>query len=269
MSTIASTATVDPTAELGEGVVVGPGCVIGPGVVIGSGSELGPNVVIATGTTIGEKNRLFANCVLGCEPQFIGCVEPDTKLVIGDNNTLRENVTINRGSPIGGGETVVGNNNYLMTGAHLGHDSQVEDNVMIGNYVQISGHTRIERNVWINAMSGTHQFVTVGRFVYAGGLAGMTADIPPFMKVSGSYPWRIRGLNAVGLQRGGVSEESIAALQEAYRLLYRRRGGRSLASAVEELAAREDVDENVRYLIESIRRSQQHRMGRYLEQFRH
>ena len=268
MTEIAPTATVDPTAQIGPDVFIGPGCVISPNVTIGDGCTLKANVCIGPGTVMGCNNRVFANCVLGEEPQIVGAADPPTTLIIGTDNTFRENVTINRGSPKGGGQTVIGNQNYLMIGAHLGHDCIVEDNTMIGNYCQISGHCKIESRAWINAFSGTHQFVTIGRFTYAGGLSGITSDQPPFVKVSGSYPCRVRGLNATGLQRAGVDPESIKALQQAYRTLFRRRGTETLAAALDKLAAQPDPDPNVQYLIDSIRRSFQHPMGRYLEHFR-
>ena len=265
MPNIAPTAVVDKSAKLGDGVVIGPGCVIGPDVAMGSGCELRANVFIAGRVRLGNDNRLFANVVLGEEPQMTSREQPDTEVIIGDNNVFRENVTVNRGSAAGVGKTVIGNNNYLMIGAHLGHDCHIQDNVAIGNYCQIGGHNLIESNAWLNAFSGTHQFVTVGRFCYAGGLSGVTHDLPPFVRVSGSYPCEVRGLNTIGLTRAGVAPESIDALQQAYRSLYRRRQGRSLAAIVAELLAQDDLDENVEYLLTSLQRSSQHRYNRYRE----
>ena len=265
MTQIAPTAVVDKDAQLGKDVYVGPGCVIESGVVIGDGCVLKANVMILTGTTIGRENHIYANCVLGDDPQVLGCRGIKTSLIIGDGNTFRENVTINRGWSEKSGKTVIGNNNYLMIGAHFGHDCEVEDNVVIGNYCQISGHTRIERNAWLSAFTGTHQFVTVGRYAYTGGRSGPSYDLPPFVKASGTYPCRIRGLNTLGLQRGGISPESIQALQKAYRLLYRRPAGKPLAHALDEMASQEILDENVRYLLDFVRRSSRQRMGRFRE----
>ena len=269
MANIAPTAIVDETAKLGKDVIVGPGCVISPGVSIGEGCELKANVMVAEGVTLGLNNRIFSNVILGEEPQIIGLKEPPTELIIGDDNVFRETVAINRGSPDGGGKTVIGNKNYFMIGSHLGHDCQVEDNVVIGNYTQISGHCKIERNVWMSAFSGTHQFVTVGCFSYAGGQSGSSYDIPPFMRVSGSYPCEVRGLNVIGLRRAGFAEESIEALNKVYRRLYRRRGAGSLAGTVDELLGQNQLDDKVKYLLEFLNRSFKHRMGRYLEIFRH
>jgi len=269
MTTTASTAVIDKTAQLGEDVVVGPGCVIGAGVEIGDGCELKANVIVAEGTRIGKNNRIFAGCVLGEEPQSLGLVEPETELIIGDNNTLREYVTIHRGSPDGGGKTIVGNNNFMMVGSHLGHDCLVEDNVVMTNYCQVSGHCKIETKAWISGHSALHQFVTIGRLAYVAGLSGVTHDIPPFMRAAGSYPCEVRGLNAVGLRRAGGSEESIEALSKVYRRLYGKRRDKNIVTTVEEMLANDGLDENVKYLLESLQRSFQHRMRRYLETLRH
>ncbi|MBN1437733.1 MAG: acyl-ACP--UDP-N-acetylglucosamine O-acyltransferase [Sedimentisphaerales bacterium] len=268
MAKIAATAVVDKSAILGDDVEIGPGCVVERDVAIGAGSVLIANVMIVRNTTLGENNRLHANVVLGDIPQSLGCGDPDTKLIVGNGNIFRENVTISRGSSYSG-QTVIGNKNYFCIGSHLGHDCVVEDEIFLGNYSQISGHNKIERKAWISAFSGTHQFVTLGRFLYTGGMATMHADQPPFMRVAGVYPCRVRALNTVGLQRAGFSEESIAALQKAHRQLFRRKDGKSLTRAVSELREQPNLDENVQYLLDFLDRAAQHRMGRYLEQFRH
>lgn len=265
MTQIASTATVDKAAQLGADVCIGPGCVIGPHAVIGEGSELKANVVITGRVTLGRQNRLFANCVLGEEPQRLGSHDTDGELVIGHHNTFREGVTIHPGSPVGDGKSIIGSHNYLMIGAHLGHDCHLEDNIVISNYTQISGHNKIEKNAWLSALCGTHQFVTIGRFAYVAGMSAIAHDVPPFLKVAGSYPCKIRGLNAIGLQRAGFSTDSIAALEKAYRRLYRRRGAATLAQAIDELANQEPLDKNVRYLLDALRRSSAHKLGRYRE----
>ena len=264
MAEIAKTAVVDKTAQLGKDVVVGPGCVIGADAVISDGCLLKANVMISEGVMMGSNNRVFANCVLGEEPQIIAVVEPKTELTIGDNNVFRENVTVNRGSPNGNGKTVIGNNNYIMIGSHFGHDSQVEDNTVIGNYCQIAGHCKIESNVWMSAICGAHQYVTIGRYAYVGGISAISSDIPPFVRVAGAYPCSIRGLNSIGLKRAGFSEDSLIAMDKAYRRLYRRRNG-TMKQVVEEMLIQDELDENVRYLLESLQRSSQHRLGRFLE----
>jgi UDP-N-acetylglucosamine acyltransferase len=266
---IAPTAVVDKTAQLGEDVSIGPGCVIGPNVALGDGSELRANVYIAHDTILGRNNLVYANCVLGEEPQIVGALEIDTKLIIGDNNTFRENVTINAGSSRGQGRTVVGNNNYFMIGSHLGHDCEVEDDCMIGNYVQMAGHIKLERNVWLNGFTAAQPFVTIGRFTYTAGMSTVHHDLPPFVRAGGVYPCEVRGLNVIGLQRAGFAELSIQELMKAFRYIFRRRGEKSIAQAVEDLANENGLDENVRYLLDSLQRSHQHRSGRYRELSRH
>ena len=269
MPRIAATATIDKTARIADDVVIGPGCVIEPDVTIGSGCVLKANVMICSGTTLGRNNRVFANVVLGEEPQYIGLVAPQSQLVIGDDNTFRENVTISRGAPVGGGKTTVGNRNYLMVGAHLGHDVTVEDEAMIGNNALISGHCKIETRAWVSAATTAHQFATIGRFAYTAGLTTAHADLPPFMKVSGLYPSTVRGVNVTGLSRAGIPADSIANLEKAYRRLYRRKDGRSIRTIIDDVAAEFAQDPNVTYLCDSLKRSFQHPQGRYLEQFRH
>lgn len=269
MTKIAKTASVDGTAELGDNVIIGPGCVIGSGAVIGEGCELKANVFISGGVQVGCNNRFFANCVMGEEPQSLGCVEPDTQLIIGDNNVFRENVTLNRGTPAGGGKTVVGNHNYFMIGSHLGHDCEVEDKTVIGNYSQIGGHGKIESNVWLSAFMGTHQFVTIGRYTFTSGRSGAPHDLPPYMRASGTSPCVVRGINQTGLERADFSMASIKSLKEAYRCLYRRRNGKTMVEALAELEAQGDLDEHVRYLVEFLKRAGQHSQGRYRELFRH
>jgi len=268
MAEVAATAVVDKTAELGAGVIIGPGCVVDAGVVIGDGCELKANVVIYEGVKIGKNNRLFANVVLGEEPQVRGVSDQGGQLNIGDGNVLRENVTIHRGWTGGRGRTVMGSENYLMAGSHVGHDCQIEDQVLISNNTLLSGHCKVERNVWLSALCGVHQFVTIGCYSFIGGLSGVVSDVPPFVRAAGSYPCEVRGLNLVGLRRCGFSEESLRLLDKAFRMLFRRREGKPVASILAELAKEDVPDENVRYLVESMQRGCQQKNGRYLEQFR-
>ena len=260
---------IDKSAQLGEADSIGPGCVIGPNVTLGDGSELRANVYIAHDTIVGRNNLIYANCVLGEEPQIVGELETDAKLIIGDNNTFRENVIIHAGSSRGEGQTVIGNNNYLMIGSHLGHDCEMEDNGILGNYVQIAGHCKLEHNVFLNAFTALQPFVTVGRFTFTAGASHSYSDLPPFVRASGGYPCKVRGLNLIGLQRAGFSPDSIDQLKVAFRRLYRRRDGKSIVQAVADVANENGLDEQVRYLLEFLQRSHQHRYGRYRELFRH
>jgi len=150
---------------------------------------------------------------------------------------------------------------------HIGHDCKIEDKVVLSNFVQMSGHCRIRTGVWFSGMVLLHQFVTIGRWCYAAGLAGINHDIPPFVMVSGHYPLRVRGVNKRGLDRAGISDEQQQHILGAFKKLYRS-GGPLLKSA-RALAAEDGLDENVREMVEAIMNSSQHRFGRYLETFRH
>ncbi len=267
MTQIHPSAVIHKDAQLAEGVTIGPHCVIGSGVSIGADTVLDANVVIDKGVKIGKNNHFFANCVIGCSPQTLS-LTPDSKmggLVIGDRNIIHEQVTIHV-SIYPEALTRVGNDNFLMVGAHVGHDCTLEDKIVMSNYVQISGHCKIETGVWFSGLVALHQFVTIGKWSYAAGLAGINRDVPPFLTVSGHYPPRVRGVNKRGLQRAGLSEQQQERIFEAYRKLYRR--GDTLLENAMALAQEDGLDENVRAMIDAITKSSEQQFGRYLEKFR-
>jgi UDP-N-acetylglucosamine acyltransferase len=269
MIRIHPSAVIADDAKLADSVTVGPNCVIGSGVSIGEGSVLEPNVVVGKEVTIGQNNHFFANCVIGGAPQVLA-LKPDDeigKLVIGNNNIIREQVTIHP-SMHAGEATRIGNDNLLMVGAHIAHDCVLEDKIVMSNFVQISGHCKIETGVWLSGVVLLHQFVTIGKWCYAAGLAGINRDIPPFLIVSGHYPPEIRGVNKRGMARAGLTEQQQQKILDAYKKLYRTDGGSLLENA--KLLAQEDgLDENVRAMVDMIIKSSEHRFGRYLEKFRH
>lgn len=269
MSQIHPSAVIAGDAKLADGVSVGPNCVIESAVSIGSGTVLDPNVVVGKNVTIGENNHLFPNCVIGGTPQVLGLGPDDEigKLVIGNNNIIREQVTIHP-SMHPGEATRIGNDNLLMVGAHIGHDCVLEDKIVMSNLVQIGGHCKIETGVWLSGVVFLHQFVTLGKWCYAAGLAGVNRDIPPFLIVSGHYPPRIRGVNKRGMVRAGLTEQQQQKVLDAYKKLYRRDGS-SLLSNARLLAQEDGLDENVRAMVDMIIKSSEHRFGRYLEKFRH
>ena len=261
-------AVVNEDTQLADGVIIGPNCVIDREVSIGADTMLDANVVVSKNVKIGENNHFFANCAIGGWPQIIGLNE-DTEiggLLIGDNNTIREQVTIHP-SLYPGEFTKIGNDNLLMIGVHIGHDCTLEDRTILSNYVQISGHCKIETGVWLSGVVLLHQFVTIGKWCYAAGLAGINHDVPPFLIISGHYPPRIRGVNKRGLIRAGLSAQQQEKIFEAYDKLYRR-GGALLENA-KALAQEDGLDENVRAMIDTITKSSEQRFGRYLEKFRH
>jgi UDP-N-acetylglucosamine acyltransferase len=252
---------------LADGVVIGPNCAIDSEVSIGAGTVLDANVVISKDVEIGQNNHFFPNCAIGGRPQLLGLSADDKigGLVIGDNNIIREQVTIHP-SIYPGQFTKIGNDNLLMIGVHIGHDCILEDKIVMSNYVQISGHCKIETGVWLSGVVLLHQFVTVGKWCYAAGLAGINRDVPPFLIVSGHYPPRVRGVNKRGLERAGLSEQQQQKITEAYRKLYRQ-GGTLLENA-KALEQENGLDENVWAMLEAIIRSSEQQFGRYLEKFR-
>lgn len=267
MSQIHPSAVVNPEADLADDVIVGPNCVIESKVSIGAGSELGPNVVIDKNVRIGKNNRFFANCVIGSRPQLLR-LEPDTEiggLLIGDGNIFHEQVTIHP-SIYPNEQTEIGNENFLMVGVHIGHDCILEDKIVMSNYVQIGGHCKIETGAWLSGLAASHQFVTIGRWCYVAGLAGINRDIPPFLIISGHYPQKVRGVNERGMQRAGMNEQQKDNICQAYKKLYRQ--GSVLLENAKALAQEDGLDENVRAMIDVITKSGEHRFGRYREKCR-
>lgn len=267
MSKIHPTAVVDSSAQLGKDVVVGPNCFIDAGAKIGSGCVFDANAVIGKNVKIGENNIFYPGCVIGRNPQMLGA-KPDTcfgSLEIGNENIIREFATIHP-SIYPDGTTRIGDSNMIMIGVHIGHDCTIEDKTVISNSTQISGHCKIETGVWLSGTVLIHQFVTVGKWCYAAGFAGLNHDVPPFVIVSGHYPPEIRSVNKRGLSRAGLNEQQQEAIEEAFKFLFK--GKAPLLQKAEKLAAREGLDENVKAMIDSIINSSKHRFGRYLETLR-
>ena len=220
---IHSTAVVDPKAELAAGVVVGPGAVIGPLVVVGPNTWIGPHVVLDGRLTLGRDNKVFPGACLGLEPQDLKYRGADTEVVIGDGNTLRECVTINRATEEGE-QTRLGDGNLLMAYCHLGHNCVLGNNIVMSNAIQVAGHVFIEDRAVVGGCLGIHQFVHIGRQAMVGGMTRVDRDVPPFCMVEG-HPGRVRGLNRVGLRRSGMASNhegrELKQLQEIWTLLYR------------------------------------------------
>ncbi len=222
MSIVAPTATVDPKAELAPDVQVGPGCFVGPSVSIGAGTRLIANVTILGHTQIGEGNVFYPSCVIGAEPQDLKYDGADTRLVIGNRNIFRENVTAHTGTELGGGVTEIGDHNQFQVGAHLAHDVIVGSHCILSNQVQIAGHVRIEDHVTISGLVGVQQFVTLGRYCFIAGAARCTADTPPY--VIYGHDGVVQGVNVKGLARWGFDEDTIQQLRDVCKMVYPRRG---------------------------------------------
>lgn len=227
---------VDPTAELAADVEIGPFCYVEAGAVLGPGTRLESHAVVRGGTTIGCRNVIAQGAVVGGDPQDRKWAGEPTFLKIGDDNNIREYVTIHRATGEGN-STVVGNRNYLMAFVHLGHNVTVADDVTIANSVGVSGHVTLEDMVTIGGMTGVHQFVRIGKLAMVGGMSRVVRDIPPFMLVEG-LGQTVHDINAVGLRRIGVTQESRQALHKACKLLFKSQIGLSRAMEIVEREVR-------------------------------
>jgi UDP-N-acetylglucosamine acyltransferase len=217
-----ATAIVDAAARVADGVSIGAYAVVGPEVEVGAGTTIGPHCVITGPTRIGRDNRIHAHAALGGDPQDKKFAGERGELVIGDRNTIREFTTFSRGTGDGGGVTRVGDDNWIMAYVHIAHDCQIGHHVVIANSVQLAGHIHIGDWAILGGLSAVHQFVRIGAHAMIGGTSSVRQDIPPYMIGAGD-PFRPVGINSEGLSRRGFSAEDIAALKEAYKLLYRRK----------------------------------------------
>jgi len=214
------TAIVDPKAEISEGVEIGPFSIIEKGVSLGEETKIGPHVIIREGTRIGKGCRIFQFASIGEAPQFSGYKGEKTLLEIGDQNIIREFVTLHRGTIKGGGKTVIGNENFLMAYSHVAHDCQIGNGVVMANGATLAGHIMIEDYAIIGGLVAIHQFCRVGSHALIGGVSGVLLDVPPYSKAHGD-PAKLFGLNSVGLKRANFSEETLKAIKKAYRIIFR------------------------------------------------
>ncbi len=215
-------AFVDSSAELHDGVTIAQGAIVGPNVIIGQGTAVGPNVVIEGKTKIGKNNRIFPNVFIGLEPQDLKYQGAPTEVIIGDNNTFRECVTINKATNEGE-KTIIGNNNLLMAYAHIGHNCELGNGIVLSNSVQIAGHVIVEDKAIIGGCLGIHQFVHIGFLAMVGGMTRVDRDVPPFCLAEG-HPGKLRGLNRVGIKRSGLlnnKDFDLKLLQRTWNLLFK------------------------------------------------
>jgi UDP-N-acetylglucosamine acyltransferase len=261
------TAVVENDAELGIGVVIGANCYVASGVRIGDGSRLAANVVIEKDTVVGRNNRFYPQCVIGCGPQIYGKGDDYKygKLVIGDDNVIREQATIHPGM-YEDGTTTIGNRNFIMIGVHIGHDCHLDDDIIMSNYSQISGHCKIEQGVWFSGMVTVHQFCTIGKWSYATGLTGINHDIPPYMIANGHYPCKVRAVNRRGFDRAKLTPEERQAVLDVFKKVYRDEGPQ--LGKAKQLKEQGGLLKPAEDVIDAILRGNQHRFGRHLESFR-
>ena len=220
MSRIHPTALVDPAASLDADVEVGPYSIIGAGVTIGAGTRVGPHCVIEGPTTIGRGNRIWQFCSLGAAPQDKKYAGEPTRLVIGDNNTIREFCTFNRGTAQDRGETTVGDDNWIMAYVHLAHDCVIGDHTIFANNAQLAGHVVVGDWAILGGFTVVHQFVHIGAHAMSGMGAILFKDLPPYVTCAGN-PAAPHGINSEGLKRRGFAPERIEAIRRAYKTLYK------------------------------------------------
>lgn len=249
---IHSTAHVHPNAKIGKDVMIGPGAVIGENVVIGDGTKIGANVVIGGWTTIGKNNDIYPNACIGLEPQDLKFDGEKSYCTIGDNNTIRESVTIHRATGEGE-ETRIGNDCLFQACTHIAHNCIIGNNVILSNFAGLAGHVILEDRVIVGGLAGVHQFVKIGRNVMVGAMSKAVQDIPPFMIVDGN-PAKVIGLNSVGLSRAGIDSAVRSNLKKAFRILYR--SGLSLANAIEEMEIQLDSSEEVEHMLRFLRNAE-------------
>ncbi len=212
------TALIDPRAQLDQTVEVGPWCTIGPHVTLGAGCVLKSHVVLKGHTDIGQSNTFFPFTVIGEVPQDLKYRGEPTRLVIGDRNTFRENVTINIGTAQGGGVTQIGSDCLLMGCVHVGHDSQLGNHCIVANNAALAGHVVLGDYVTLGGVTGVGQFTRIGAHAYIGGHSAVEKDVPPFSIAFGSRPCVLKGTNIVGLRRRGFSNDTIMRINEAIKL---------------------------------------------------
>ncbi|HEY4581973.1 MAG TPA: acyl-ACP--UDP-N-acetylglucosamine O-acyltransferase [Lysobacter sp.] len=243
-------AVVEPGARLGDGVVVGPFCYIGNDVEVGDGTTFGPHCSVGGPTRIGRRNRFVGHCAVGFEPQDKKFAGERVELVIGDDNTFREFVTLNRGTAGGGGVTRIGDRNWLLAYVHVAHDCIVGNDCVFSNNATLAGHVAVGDHVILSGFAGVHQFCRIGAHAFVGMGAFVNGDVPPFVMVAQEDYGRPRGINAEGLKRRGFDATRIAAIKRAYRALYV--AGGSLEDARTKLAEIAGDSDDVRLLLDFV-----------------
>lgn len=244
-------AYVHPEAVIGEGCEIGPFCYIDSNVVIGTGNRLMNSVTLLSGTRMGNGNTVFPGAVIGAVPQDLKFRGEESTAEVGDNNTIRENVTINRGTAAKG-RTVVGSNNLLMEGMHVAHDVVVGNGCIIGNSTKLAGEVEVDDFAIISGGVLVHQFCRIGSYVMVGGGTRTSQDIPPFV-MAAREPVAYCGLNLVGLRRRGFAPELIENIHNTYRLLYQR--GKLRAECLEDIRREVPMSPEIEYILKFVEAS--------------
>ncbi|MFC1571704.1 acyl-ACP--UDP-N-acetylglucosamine O-acyltransferase, partial [Candidatus Margulisiibacteriota bacterium] len=242
------TATIHPSAIIGKEAEIGAYAVIGPEVKIGEKTKIGPHCLIARWATLGKENQISHSVCIGVPPQDVKYKGEKNEIIIGDKNIIREFVTIHL--PSGEGQkTQIGNENFIMVHAHIPHNCKIGNHVVIGGYVGLAGYTAIEDQAIIGGLAGIHQFARVGRLAMIGAQSKILKDVPPFMIAEGN-PAQIRGVNSIGLQRRGISNEATAEIKKAFKLIFD--AGHNTAKAAAEIKKRlrplPEIDHLIKFL---------------------
>ena len=244
---IHSQAIIDPSAKIADDVSIGPFTVIGADVEIGSGTTVASHVVINGPTKIGKDNRIFQFASVGEKPQDLKFNDDPTELIVGDRNTIREYVTLHRGTPGGGNVTRIGDDNLFMASSHVAHDCILGNHIILANATALAGHVMVEDHVILGGYTTVHQFTRIGAHAFTGFSTAIDRDVLPFFTVAGNRA-RAIGINKEGLKRRGFSPASIRALQDAFKLLIKSSCSHKVALEKVEVLAQQD--ENVRKMMD-------------------
>jgi UDP-N-acetylglucosamine acyltransferase len=249
MTNIHATAIIEPSAEIADDAIIGPFCIIGNNVKIDSGSIIISHVNIEGNTSIGKNCKIFPHASLGTPPQDFKYKGEKTFLIIGDNNVIREYVTINRATGMEEWTTRIGSNNYFMAYSHVAHNSIIGNRVVIANAGTLAGHVHVEDNAIIGGLTGLHQFTRVGCYAIVGACSGVSKDVLPFSCASGIHA-RTYGLNFIGLRRHGFSKERIHSIKKAFRFLFQSKlnTSQALEKIQQEISNSPDVDHLVEFI---------------------
>ncbi|GBE04104.1 MAG TPA: acyl-ACP--UDP-N-acetylglucosamine O-acyltransferase [Nitrospirae bacterium] len=245
------TAIVDPDAKLAEGVEIGPFCIVGKRVKIGKNTKLNAHIVIED-TEMGSNNTVYPFTTIGLPPQDIKYFDEKTNVIIGNNNIIREYISIHRASVGGDMATRIGNNNFLMAYVHIAHDCNIGNDVVMANATTLAGHVTVEDYVFIGGLVAVHQFTRIGAYSMIGGFSAIPQDVPPFTTAAGERA-KLYGLNTVGLKRQKFDDATIKNLKKAYKILFRSK--LTLKESIKKLKIEREETKEINYLIEFIEKN--------------
>jgi UDP-N-acetylglucosamine acyltransferase len=251
---------IHPTAIVASGAEIDPSCEIGPYAVIGAkvrmgpGNSVGPHAIVEGNTVLGAGNRIFGHAVVGAPPQDLKYRGEDTLLELGDGNVVREFASVHTGTVGGGGVTRLGNQCLVMASAHVAHDCLLGNRVIVATFCALAGHVEAEDGVIFGGLSAVQQFTRVGRLAYVGGVTGLNMDVAPYLMAAGARA-DVVGINVVGLQRAGFTEEQIARVKSAYKIVYRSKLPlkEALAQVRAEMGGNPEIDHWVKFIESSER----------------